>query len=78
MKKQHGYLLRQQGQSSDSLSLLAPIGLAEHSQNYSFHSKKLSKDLPGHSDEIYAVDWSQDGSKACSGGKDRVVKTWRF
>ena len=45
MKKQHGYLLRQQGQSSDSLSLLAPIGLAEHSQNYSFHSKKLSKDL---------------------------------
>ena len=45
MKKQHRYLLRQQVQPSDSLSLLAPIGIAEYSENYSFHSKKLSKDL---------------------------------
>ena len=45
MKKQHGYLFRQQGQPSDPLSLLAPIGVAEYSENFSFHSKKLSKDL---------------------------------
>ena len=45
MKKQHGYLLRQQGQLNNSLSLLAPIGVAEYTENYSFHSKKLSKDL---------------------------------
>ena len=45
MKKQHPDLLRQQVQPSDSLSLLAPIGIAEYSENYSFHSKKLSKDL---------------------------------
>ena len=45
MKKQHRYLLRQQEQPSDSLSLLAPIGISEYSKNYSFHSKKLSKDL---------------------------------
>ena len=27
-------------------------------------------DLPGHSDEIYAVDWSPDGDKVISGGTD--------
>ncbi|KAJ3088332.1 hypothetical protein HK102_009011 [Quaeritorhiza haematococci] len=35
---------------------------------------KLMEDLPGHSDEVFAVDWSCDGSKVASGGKDRVLK----
>ena len=34
-------------------------------------------DLPGHSDEIYAVSWSPDGTKVVSGGKDKLVKIWR-
>lgn len=34
-------------------------------------------DLPGHADEVYAVDWSPDGSKVVSGGKDRVLKIWK-
>ena len=34
-------------------------------------------DLPGHSDEIYVVDWSPDGKKVISGGKDKLVKIWR-
>ena len=38
---------------------------------------KLKQDLPGHQDEVYALDWSGDGGKVGSGGKDRVVKIWR-
>ncbi|KAI0877593.1 soluble quino protein glucose/sorbosone dehydrogenase [Hypoxylon argillaceum] len=36
---------------------------------------KLKTDLPGHEDEVYAVDWS----RACvaSGGKDKAVRIWR-
>lgn len=30
-----------------------------------------SLDLPGHKDEVYAVDWSPDGQKVGSGGKDK-------
>lgn len=34
-------------------------------------------DLPGHMDEVYAVDWSPDGQKVGSGGKDKAVRIWR-
>lgn len=33
--------------------------------------------LPGHADEIYAIDWSPNGSQVVSGGKDRTLKIWR-
>lgn len=33
---------------------------------------KLHTDLPGHQDEVFAVDWSPDGKKVSSGGKDKV------
>lgn len=35
---------------------------------------KMKQELPGHSDEVYAVDWSPAGDKVASGGKDRVLK----
>ena len=38
---------------------------------------KLKQDLPGHQDEVFAVDWSPDGEKVGSGGKDKAVKIWR-
>lgn len=37
-------------------------------------TKKLELDLPGHADEVYAVDWSPDGTYVASGGKDKVLK----
>lgn len=36
--------------------------------------KKLYLDLPGHADEVFSVDWSPDGERVASGGRDRVLK----
>lgn len=41
---------------------------------WSMKIKKLELDLPGHADEVYAVDWSPDGAYVASGGKDKVLK----
>jgi WD40 repeat protein len=38
---------------------------------------KVFTDLPGHQDEVYAVDWSPDGQKVGSGGKDKAIRIWR-
>jgi ribosome assembly protein 4 len=35
---------------------------------------KLEVDLPGHSDEVFAVDWSPDGLRVVSGGKDKLLR----
>ena len=40
-------------------------------------TRKLREDLPGHADEVYAVDWSPDGRHVASAGKDRNLKMWR-
>jgi len=36
----------------------------------------LREDLPGHKDEVFAVDWSPDGAKVGSGGADKAVRIW--
>lgn len=41
---------------------------------WSVRNKKLELDLPGHADEVFAVDWSPDGMRVGSGGKDKVLK----
>jgi ribosome assembly protein 4 len=33
--------------------------------------------LPGHSDEVFAIDWAPDGRKVVSGGKDKLLKIWK-
>ncbi|MCL7050428.1 hypothetical protein MKW94_008575, partial [Papaver nudicaule] len=43
---------------------------------WDIQKQKLKQDLPGHEDEVFAVDWSPDGEKVASGGKDRVMKLW--
>ena len=40
-------------------------------------TRSLAMDLPGHADQVYAVDWSPDGVRVASGGKDKVLKLWR-
>jgi WD40 repeat protein len=43
---------------------------------WSVKNKKLELDLPGHADEVFAVDWSPDGQRVASGGKDKVLKMY--
>ena len=44
---------------------------------WSMATHKLAVDLPGHSDEVYAVDWAPDGKRVGSGGKDKAVRLWQ-
>jgi ribosome assembly protein 4 len=46
-------------------------------QVWDVRTRKMMVDLPGHADEVFAVDWSPDGSGVASGGKDKVLKLWR-
>ena len=39
--------------------------------------KKAKDTLPGHADEVYALDWSPSGTQVASGSKDRTIKIWR-
>ena len=41
---------------------------------WNLKTHKLLYDLPGHADEVYAVDWSPDGTSVASGAKDKLVK----
>jgi len=41
---------------------------------WSLKTKKLHLDLPGHGDEVFAVDWSPDSQRVVSGGRDKILK----
>jgi len=45
---------------------------------WDIRTRKLKQDLPGHDDEVYAVDWSPDGHLVGSGGKDKKVRLFVF
>jgi ribosome assembly protein 4 len=34
-------------------------------------------DLPGHGDEVFAVDWAPDAQRVASGAKDKLLRIWR-
>lgn len=38
---------------------------------------KAKETLPGHYDEVYALDWAPNGSSVASGSKDRTIKVWK-
>ncbi|CAM9897600.1 unnamed protein product, partial [Choristocarpus tenellus] len=40
------------------------------------YSNSAKATLPGHADEVYALDWSPNGSAVASGSKDRTIKIW--
>jgi len=37
----------------------------------------MKLDLPGHEDEVFAVDWAPSGGRVASGGKDTQTRIWR-
>lgn len=39
---------------------------------WDLRTNKIKTDLPGHTDEVYCVDWVAD--KVVSGGRDKTVK----
>lgn len=44
------------------------------SQLWDLKTGKIRLDLPGHTDEVYCVDFVAD--KVVSGGRDKTVKMW--
>lgn len=59
--------------SSDSRLLVS--GSADSTLKvWNMKTQKLWNDLPGHLDEVYAVDWSPNGEHVSSGGKDKLMK----
>lgn len=43
---------------------------------WDFQSRSLRQDLPGHLDEVFAIDWSPTGDRAASGGRDKMLKMY--
>eukprot|EP01049_Picozoa_sp_SAG25_P018843 SAG25_NODE_5623_length_637_cov_1.624535_1_plen_134_part_00 len=46
-------------------------------QVWAMRTYKSEEDLPGHADEVFSVDWSPDGDKVASGGRDRALRIWK-
>ncbi|CAK9293576.1 unnamed protein product [Gordionus sp. m RMFG-2023] len=61
--------------SADSTIKIWKLNLSASEENDKKSKQThLCVDLPGHADEVYAVDWSPDGSTVASGGKDKILK----
>lgn len=73
------YQWHQSDPSARLVSRMARHGHCAHlgpsvSPVWSMATKKMEIDLPGHADEVFTVDWSPDGQRVVSGGKDKVLK----
>lgn len=56
-------------------TILPPEDSLAALQIWSLKTHKLHTDLPGHTDEVYCVDFVAD--KIVSGGRDGAVKIWK-
>ena len=64
-------------QSADSRFLLS--GSKDSTLKcWAMRTYKAAEDLPGHADEVFSVDWSPDGEKVASGGRDRALRIWKY
>ena len=66
---------RQVAWSADS-RLLVSASKDSTMKVWDVRARKMKEDLPGHADEVFAVDWSPDGARVASGGRDRVLKLY--
>jgi ribosome assembly protein 4 len=61
--------------SADS-RLLASCSKDTTLKVWDMRTGKLKEDLPGHKDQVFALDWSPDGGRVGSGGADKQVRIW--
>ena len=57
-----------------SLAPYSPVEVPRSRQLWDLKKYKIRIDLPGHTDEVYCVDFVAD--KVVSGGRDKTVKMW--
>ena len=57
-----------------SLAPYSPVEVPRLRQLWDLKKYKIRIDLPGHTDEVYCVDFVAD--KVVSGGRDKTVKMW--
>jgi ribosome assembly protein 4 len=62
--------------SADS-RLLASCSKDTTLKVWDMRTGKLKQDLPGHQDQVFALDWSPDGERVGSGGADKQIRIWR-
>ena len=53
-----------------------PASEAKHKVSSTRKFAAALETLPGHYDEVFAVDWAPNGASAASGSKDRTIKMW--
>jgi ribosome assembly protein 4 len=65
--------------SKDSTAKLWEITSANSSSNpnTTVRFRPAKETLPGHADEVYALDWNPNASAVATGSKDRTIKIWK-
>jgi WD40 repeat protein len=54
------------------------IGYSDHKIRIADINLKLNRTIDAHNNSVFALDWSLDGSKLFSGGRDVMLKCWDY